>query len=108
MSHFEDLKKSLEEAIAYKQGKLKKVKKHTWEVIPLPELDAVEIKTIRMNSQMTQAIFAACIGVSKKAVEAWESGRTRPDGAARRTLGLMQKSSSFAKENGILLCHSDL
>ena len=107
MSNFEDLKKSLEEAIAYKQGKLKNVKTHKWEVIPLPEFDATTIKAIRLNAQMTQAIFAACIGVTKKAVEAWESGRTRPDGAARRTLGLMQKSSSYATDNGILLCHDD-
>ena len=69
MSNFEDLKKSLEEAIAYKQGKLKNVKTHKWEVIPLPEFDATTIKAIRLNAQMTQAIFATCIGVTPKAFE---------------------------------------
>ena len=49
MSNFEDLKKSLEEAIAYKQGKLKNVKTHQLEVIPLPEFDATAIKPIRLK-----------------------------------------------------------
>ena len=39
MSNFEDLKKSLEEAIAYKQGKLKNVKRHRREAKPLPKQD---------------------------------------------------------------------
>ena len=37
MSNFEDLKKSLEEAIAYKQGKLENVKKHRREIAQDPE-----------------------------------------------------------------------
>ena len=37
MSNFEDLKKSLEEAIAYKQGKLENVKKHRREIVQDPE-----------------------------------------------------------------------
>ena len=39
MSNFEALKKSLEEAITYKQGKLKNVKTHRCEVEPLPKQD---------------------------------------------------------------------
>ena len=42
MSIFENLKKSLEEAIAYKQGKLKNVKRHTREANPLPKQDKTE------------------------------------------------------------------
>ena len=52
MSNFEALKKSLEEAIAYKQGKIKNVKTHRWEVIPLPEFDATVIKAILLNTKM--------------------------------------------------------
>ena len=49
MSNFDDLKKSLEEVIAYKQGKLKNVKTHRWEVIPLSDFDATAIKAIRLK-----------------------------------------------------------
>lgn len=62
-----------------------------------------EIKQIRLNAKMTQGLFAACIGVSKKSVEAWEGGRSKPDGAARRTLGLMQNNPRFADEAGIIV-----
>ena len=50
---------------------------------------------------MTQDVFARCIGVSKKSVEAWEYGKAKPDGAARRLLGLMCDNLYFAQENGI-------
>ncbi len=107
MSRFEEIKKGLEEAIAYTKGKVEGVHVHRYEVLPLPELEPVDIRQIRLESGMTQALFAACIGVSKKAVEAWECGRTRPDGAARRTLGLMRQSPAFVKDNGILRCSNE-
>ena len=61
-----------------------------------------EIREIRLRSAMTQSVFAACIGVTKKAVESWEGGRSHPDGAARRTLSLMSRNPHFAEANGIL------
>ena len=107
MSRFEEIKKGFEEAIAYTQGRTERVRVHRYEILPLPEFEAGEIRQIRIDAGMTQALFAACIGVSKKAVESWECGRTRPDGAARRTLGLMKKSPSFVRENGILCCEEN-
>ena len=59
MSNFEDLKKSLEEAIAYKQGKLKNVKTHRWEEKQIQKFEAKAIKAIRLNAKIKQAIFAA-------------------------------------------------
>jgi putative transcriptional regulator len=52
---------------------------------------------------MTQKTFAACIGVTPKSVEAWEGGRSRPDGAARRLLGLMRDHPGFAENMGIYM-----
>jgi len=49
-----------------------------------------------------KSVFAACIGVTKKAVESWEGGRSHPDGAARRTLSLMSRNPHLAEANGIL------
>lgn len=38
---------------------------------------------------MTQSVFAAYMGVSKKTVEAWEGGRTHPSGSAFRLLEML-------------------
>lgn len=62
-----------------------------------------EIKQIRVNANMTQWMFACVIGVTQKSVEAWEGGRSRPDGAARRMIGLLNKNPRFADENGIII-----
>ena len=47
-------------------------------------------------------LASACIGVSAKSVEAWEGGRSRPDGAARRLIGLMRDHRDFAQNMGIV------
>ena len=50
---------------------------------------------------MTQAVFASYMGVSKKTVEAWESGKTHPTGPACRLLNILSsgkdKDLSFVK-----------
>ena len=61
-----------------------------------------EIKRIRVNANMTQWMFASVIGVTQKSVEAWEGGRSRPDGAARRMIGLLSANPRFADEAGIV------
>ena len=91
---FDDMMSSLNEIIAYENGEGTDVVVHKV---------TAEIKQIRLNADMTQSTFAACIGVTKKAVEAWEGGRSKPDGAARRTLGLLQMNPRFADEAGIIL-----
>ena len=104
MSLYEDIKKGLNEAILYEQGKLENVRVHKVSKViePVGEFTPSQIKLIRNNSNMTQEVFAKCLGVSKKSVEAWEGGRTKPDGAARRLLGLLQNNPYFANENGII------
>ena len=72
-------------------------------VASIPDFEPADIKQIRIDAHMTQTIFAACIGVSKKTIEAWEGGRSKPDGAARRTLGLMQANPNFADDMGIIV-----
>ena len=104
MSLYEEIKQALNEAIDYEKGVNNgtKVHKRTKLVEPLQNFTALEIKEIRKSANMTQEIFARCIGVSKKSVEAWECGRTKPDGAARRLLGLLRDNPYFAAENGIV------
>lgn len=67
-------------------------------VLPLAEYTAAEIKQIRNEAKMTQILFANVLGVSKKTVEAWEAGRNKPDGPARRLLWMMQKDPSIFEQ----------
>lgn len=104
MSRYEAIRQGLLEAIAYEKGKEKEtVIVRTMSINEIKTFTPEEIKQIRINANMTQSVFASCIGVTKKAIEAWEGGRSKPDGAARRTLGLMEKNPRFADEVGIII-----
>lgn len=50
-----------------------------------------EIKKLRIDANMTQAGLADVLGMSVKAVEAWESGRNTPSGAADKLLKTIKK-----------------
>ena len=102
MSRFSEIKQGLVEAIEYEQKNLPNACVHHGKLIGLATYSPVEIKAIRIKANMTQRIFAAVIGVSIKTVEAWEGGRSKPDGAARRLLGLIDKNPNFAIDNKIL------
>ena len=58
---------------------------------PVPEYTPEEIRRIRIKSKMTQVSFANYLGVTVKAVEAWECGRNKPNGSARRLMSLGEK-----------------
>ena len=88
-SLFEDLKQGLKEAIEYEKGKGKAGVK-TYSITPVKEYSGKEIREIRMKAGMTQTVFATYMGVSKKTVEAWETGTNRPIGPARRMISLIQ------------------
>jgi len=102
MSVFDKIKTGLEEAIAYEQGTLPaKTRKMTIE--PIRHFDAKEIRNIRMNTGMTQHVFAEYMGVSVKTVEAWESGKNHPIGSACRLLHLTQTDPGFPQKSGIVI-----
>lgn len=82
---FDDLKQGLEEAIAYEKG-VGKARVRTYTIFPVKEFSPKEIRKIRMDSGMTQKIFASYMGVSPKTIEAWERGTTHPAGPAFRLL----------------------
>lgn len=69
---------------------------------PLRDYEAREIKEIRNSLGMTQTVFALFMGVSKKTVEAWESGRNMPDGPARRLLAMVQADPEIPARYGIV------
>lgn len=89
MNVYDSIMRSLNEAIQYERGNLKGVRKHIITITPLNIYQADKIKEIRINLKLSQTIFANIIGVSKKAVEAWESGKNTPNGPAQRMLELL-------------------
>ena len=103
MSEFYDkIARGQNEAIAFEEGKLPaKTTKYT--VAPVTSFAPGEIKEIRTSAGMTQAIFAAYMGVSKKTVEAWESGHNHPAGAACRLLSITKADPSFPRRSGIIV-----
>lgn len=103
MSRYEAIRQGLLEAIAYERSELDDVKVHQITISELGAFTPEEIKSIRKSANMTQSIFAACMGVTKKSIEAWEGGRSIPDGAARRTLGLVQKNPMYFDEMKIII-----
>ena len=52
-----------------------------------------EIKSIRLENNLTQNLLAKFLCVSKKTVEAWESGKNKPNGPSSRLLDLLSKKA---------------
>ena len=100
---FNDLSASLKEAIAFKKGKGKaRVHRRKVEVAPLPSYSKSEVKRIREDLNLSQKTFAELLGVSIKAVEAWEAGRTEPNGSAQRMLSIIDRDESSLEKYELL------
>ncbi|MDD6128531.1 MAG: helix-turn-helix domain-containing protein [Veillonellaceae bacterium] len=60
---------------------------------PAKKFTAEDVKNIRARNHLTQSLLAKFLCVSKKTVEAWESGRNQPNGPSRRLLELLDSHS---------------
>lgn len=71
---------SLDEIAAWKRGErtLKTTR------VPIPK--AADVPAIRARLGLSQAAFAACMGVSVGTLRNWEQGRREPQGPARALL----------------------
>jgi putative transcriptional regulator len=92
--YYESLKRGLEEALEYKKGNLK-CRSFKVKFEPVPEYAPEDVKRIRMKTKMTQTGFAGFLGVTPKAVEAWENGRNKPNGPARRLMSVADVDPEF-------------
>lgn len=96
---FQDLKKGLEEAIAWEQGKID-LRTSTLSLPDKPpKMSKKQIKELRENIlNVSQPVFALILGVSPAAVKAWEQGLKQPSGTARRLMQLFKKDpAAFQK-----------
>jgi len=71
-------------------------------VAPPKEYSAEEIRVIRRGLNMTQALFAMVLGVSRKTVESWEYGAGKPSGAAARLLTIAETDPEALKRYGFV------
>ena len=100
---YNDITSSLNELLDAAKGKETEIVIHRRTVKELDTFSPVQIKQIRTSTGLTQKMFAACLGVSVKSIEAWEGGRSHPDGPARRLMGLIRDNPHFIEQMGILI-----
>lgn len=82
---FDKIKAGLQDAIAIARGG---ADPSTYRVhVPAD----VDVKAIRRKLGMTQAEFARSFGFGLDAVQNWEQGRRRPEGAARAFLKVIDR-----------------
>ena len=87
---------SMKELIKYSNGEKSRVRIRSvqaYTVEPVQEYTSEKIKEIRIGKGLTQDTFAKILGVTKSAVEKWETGKGRPAGAALRLIKLMENNS---------------
>lgn len=93
ISFFDGIMDGLNEALAYEKGTAKAetyARKRS-----LPE---VNVAKERASLDMTQKSFAALIGVSKRTVEAWESGKCTPSPTAKKLIHLLSLDPSLVQK----------
>lgn len=93
----------LTEAIEDVKSGKKKLKRNVVYVEPIKEYNADEVKKIRLNTGMSQNVFASYIGVSCKTVEVWESGKNHPSGAASRLLNMMEMNNNLVEKCFVII-----
>lgn len=90
---FSGIMDGLQEALAYKRGSAAAgtfARKRS-----LPVVDAAEI---RSSLNMTQKAFAEVLGVSRRTVEAWESGKSTPTPTAKKLMYLIREDHSLIQK----------
>ncbi len=93
ISFFDGLMNGLNEVLAYEKGSSKAetyARKSS-----LPEVDVAKE---RASLNMTQKAFATLIGVSKRTVEAWKSGKCTPSPTAKKLIHLISIDPSLVQK----------
>ena len=83
---FGGIKESLEEILAYEKGKAS-----AETIARKRSLPDVDVKSERESLDMTQKAFANVLGVSKRTVEVWETGRSTPSPTAKNLIHLISQ-----------------
>lgn len=87
---FKELLESVGEADAIMKSKAKPDRSFQFEEL--------EVKAIREKLGMSQAQFAALMGISKRTLENWEQGKRHPTGSAKALLTVVAKKPEAVLE----------
>jgi putative transcriptional regulator len=89
---FNDLLEAVEGMDDYLKGKkVKGLTIKTVSIEPVSVYTASEIKRLRTRLKLSQAVLAGILGVTDKAVQAWEAGTNQPTGPAARMIDMLER-----------------
>lgn len=88
---FSGIMSGLEESLEYETGSARAAT-----VVRKRNLPDVSIVDVRKDLGLSQKLFAEVLGVSRRTVEAWESGRSVPTPTARNLIYLISQDHSLA------------
>lgn len=88
---FQELETNLNDAVKYAKGDASA--KSIYFV-----LTAADIKAIRQQVQMSQAVFARTFHLSLDTVKGWEQGKRRPDAAATNYLLMIKADPHYVRQ----------
>jgi putative transcriptional regulator len=83
---FERLKTGMEQAIRHANSEISLKTTVIEFPDPPPVIQAKEVARLRLNHEMSQAVFARLLNVSTKTVQSWEQGTRKPSQAALRLI----------------------
>ena len=72
-----DIVSGLKDAVAFSRGTL------SLQVRTVDVPDPVDVRALRSKLGLSQSEFAAPYGISRRTLQEWEQGRTRPDSTVR-------------------------
>jgi putative transcriptional regulator len=87
---FAQLLESTQQVLEHAQGK----RELRTTILPAPPkpMRAAEVRRLRAKLNASQAVFAHCLNVSTKLVQAWEAERRTPEGPALLLLRIVERN----------------
>ncbi len=90
---FSGIVSGLEEALAFNKGTAK-----TETIARKRSLPDICVSEERRKLDLTQKAFASILGVSRRTVEAWESGKSNPSPTARNLIYLISQDPALVQK----------
>ena len=94
---YDDLMEGLEAMEAFLDGK-RTLKTETLKRPEPLEIQAEEIKAIRQELNLSQALFALKLRTSVRTYQGWEQGKSKPNQQAMLLLKMVQKSPQLFEQ----------
>jgi DNA-binding transcriptional regulator YiaG len=91
---FSELLGATREALAHYRGEKRDLRTTVLPEPPRP-MSRADVRRLRDRVKASQAVFAKCLNVSTKLVQAWEGGVRYPDGAALRLLRVAERAPTL-------------